>query len=1496
MPTATCTEDKVCQSCGIVLEKALGHKWDKTSATCTEAQKCLRCGTAGEKAKGHDFSVLIRDVAPTCGEAGVKEYKCSRCSETRGENLPPTQKHVWNVKETVKETTETDGYIIRSCPGCGLEEKTIIPKVGELKVDSPRLSFSENADERNISLLNISNVGSVVVSVDKGAVGWVRVSRSGTTSYKVEVSKNTGEGDRAGVITFKDPEYNRSVSVEVSQSSRGGCKIVFDPNGGLGWNGTVVRTAVLGDVMGGIYPEPPHAPAYKTFDGWYTQKVGGAKWTEFTPVSGSQGVTLYAHWADTKYFIAYDGNNCETGEMDRTPAVCNQDVTLAKNKYTKTGYVLAGWNTRRDGKGAEYSEEAVVRNLVAADAENGTVITLYAHWIEITNVTVSFNVNGGSDPDNRLAKETRTVVYKEPYGDLPDLPGGITAPEGKVFAGWETKEHVRVTKESDVQVAADHVLYAVWRDNTYKIIFDGNGSLRGEMGELTCTYGEDVEIPKCLFDDGDGFDVWSTTRTGTGVYAANYKAGTYTRGLVRDTSIESITLYAVWKEHYYSVEYIDPFHGKRITTDEPSENSHVYQVKGYEPYIEGLRFLGYTTDVKLMGLLPEGADRSDFLRPGDRFTVDESVKKITLYCVYEVTQKDYIPVIYHNNGGDISSRVEYIHWNTTEYQVPTLSYYNSEEHEAELPHKKGYVFRGWGLTPEKKWYDAVPSVKIDRGTTVVHLYAIWSPNGATVTLDYDYGDKRRESLNPLGTGTFILPKPKRDDYIFLGWESDYDGTIYQGGEEISDLPEDLVLTALWDQRTYRIEYIDLYSGEVLKSGQYRSGDTLDCEPDAIITGKTFDGWKYGAKVYKKDAKVSEFVDMKPVNETVNALLNREEKVYRLFSHYQGVNETGKIMVYYHLNSPTATGGPEKPTKADKKAGEIQIITSSVEPTDPHREFLGWTTSINGRTYIPAGGTYYYHGDPTGRTAPPDEITFYACWRSKYKLVLDKNGCPDSPIETIELEGKAPGASIKMQNYKKAFGDPEGYTLLGWGTTPDTVTIGVDGEFIVPDKDVTLYAIWSSEEYVFRFCDAFGREIARRNVKYDTEVTIAELDIPLEKVELSCYRFAGWDGVYGTKRLGNNDKITVTGSITFNAAYELIPGEPGKVIVHYLANGGKDAPATATMDPGDCYLSRTIPTRDGYYFRGWSRHNIQDIGAQLNPLYPDYPVDGDLSFSAKAGDRVVVYAVWEPIENISINELKEVLESVYGAGAIGDDKLFRPYISTEWEKLNDTTYYVIRTVRKNKLKNYVSRVMVMQYMNGKWNLDAYGAVEGIWSAVRFEILTSLPNTSARALDVTFDVVNTAAELGISFFFPTAGKFVTGAHYLNTAFELIQANKYSELLEAAKAEGWNIAGNVAKEKGEGRLLGAALKDLMGSNTLTNAEMDVLKGSLLALFHEVDEQIALELAEEADPYGNFDFAFGIFKERVAGQGFGQTVVDDTYATIARIYQYVNSNVTGF
>ena len=77
---ATCTEPKICTTCGSVSTPPLGHDW--VEATCTEPNTCARCGATEGEALGHDWGEWI-----THEEAGKQSRECSRCGHIE-ERIP----------------------------------------------------------------------------------------------------------------------------------------------------------------------------------------------------------------------------------------------------------------------------------------------------------------------------------------------------------------------------------------------------------------------------------------------------------------------------------------------------------------------------------------------------------------------------------------------------------------------------------------------------------------------------------------------------------------------------------------------------------------------------------------------------------------------------------------------------------------------------------------------------------------------------------------------------------------------------------------------------------------------------------------------------------------------------------------------------------------------------------------------------------------------------------------------------------------------------------------------------------------------------------------------------------------------------------------------------------------------------------------------------------------------------------------------------------------
>ena len=76
---ATCTNDSVCKTCGMLLEEKWGH--DLLAATCTEAAKCQRegCDYTEGKLLGHEMNAWTVTKKSTTTEKGERARNCKRC-------------------------------------------------------------------------------------------------------------------------------------------------------------------------------------------------------------------------------------------------------------------------------------------------------------------------------------------------------------------------------------------------------------------------------------------------------------------------------------------------------------------------------------------------------------------------------------------------------------------------------------------------------------------------------------------------------------------------------------------------------------------------------------------------------------------------------------------------------------------------------------------------------------------------------------------------------------------------------------------------------------------------------------------------------------------------------------------------------------------------------------------------------------------------------------------------------------------------------------------------------------------------------------------------------------------------------------------------------------------------------------------------------------------------------------------------------------------------
>ena len=139
-------------------------------------------------------------------------------------------------------------------------------------------------------------------------------------------------------------------------------------------------------------------------------------------------------------------------------------ITLNPNPFTVTGYKFREWNTKSDGSGDSYANQAtftLTKNT-----------SLYAQWDPI-QYNVRYHSNGGSGSMNDSVANYDQTIY---------LRRNTLTREGYTFTGWNTKSDGTGTTYTDEQAVSNLttvdgyvvILYAQWRkestgDESYEI-------------------------------------------------------------------------------------------------------------------------------------------------------------------------------------------------------------------------------------------------------------------------------------------------------------------------------------------------------------------------------------------------------------------------------------------------------------------------------------------------------------------------------------------------------------------------------------------------------------------------------------------------------------------------------------------------------------------------------------------------------------------------------------------------------------------------------------------------------------------------------------------------------------------------------------------------------------------------------------------------------------------------------------------------------------------
>ena len=267
-----------------------------------------------------------------------------------------------------------------------------------------------------------------------------------------------------------------SSRVAVAGSSSSTYTVTFDANGGTGTMAKqTIRRGVAVRLRANVFKRKGGV-----FVGWAKSRNGAIAYNNRQKVkdikAGGGAITLYARWAKSKYKVRFLPNG-GTGTMPVESFQYGKAKALTRNRFTRLGYMFAGWSDRPNGA-VKFSDGKKVKNLT----KTGYTIHLYAVW-RANTYKVRFNANGGR---GSMADQSFT------YNAAQTLRANAFTRTGYTFVGWAksasgTKVYNNRQSVSNLTTANGAVvsLYAMWVHKKNYCIIDLSGGTSASSYPVT---------------------------------------------------------------------------------------------------------------------------------------------------------------------------------------------------------------------------------------------------------------------------------------------------------------------------------------------------------------------------------------------------------------------------------------------------------------------------------------------------------------------------------------------------------------------------------------------------------------------------------------------------------------------------------------------------------------------------------------------------------------------------------------------------------------------------------------------------------------------------------------------------------------------------------------------------------------------------------------------------------------------------------------------------
>lgn len=835
-----------------------------------------------------------------------------------------------------------------------------------------------------------------------------------------------GKADYIDNFTSANKDYDVIATADGELMLSSGFLVQFDVNGG---DGAVPEQTVPN---GGHAQMPNPAPTRTgyTLEGWYTSKGAGTKWN-FDSNVVTENRTLYAHWTANQYTVTFDKNADDAeGTMTAQPFTYDQSQNLTQNAFTRPGYTFAGWNTKANGSGHPYADQAAVKNLSATD---GSSITLYAQWtLDTPAVTLEASQAGATygetitltaQADHAASGlQYEYAWYKE--GTLLSGETGEILTLSDVAHSGSYSVQVTITGDGDqkvTQTSGTKNITIAPRKAELEWHYTGPFSYTGNPCTVTAVVKNQVEGDTftLTYSGNQGTDVGSYQAQVIGLGNPNYtlEGGTNTTltwEIVKGQGVASVTM----RDWIYGEE-----------ASQPSPDSSTHGTGGVTYHYSG-RTAGnqdYSNDA-----LP--TDAGDYTVTAT-FAANNNYNAITVQDVFTIAPRPVelrwsgeTSVVYDGQEYTVTAEVE----NPVGEDVFHLEYSENQKTNA-----GSYQAEVTGL--------GNPNYTLEGGKNTTFAWEITkAPGEASVTMeDWIYGEEANEpspTSGTNGTGSVTYHYTGRS-----GTDYDSDALPTQVGEYTVTATfapvenyEAAVATA-----EFSIGKKEIYATWQGLDQVYDDDTQVKIVPDGVVSGD-----QVGAQV---DGAVPQNAGEHPLT----AILTGADAPNYILKNDKATLNIQKKPVLFTVtdnavqadgNAKEATVTPDESTFSGYTVEYRQEGQTVSAPKEPGT-YEVWVTITDHNYRHTNGSDTMQAGDLTITQAPP----------ILYTVTFDGNEADEGTMPSLKTAGGST-LTLPVCAFSKT-----GYQFIGW--TYDGQTYQPGDHFTMPNGDVTFKAQWQEVFWV-----------------------------------------------------------------------------------------------------------------------------------------------------------------------------------------------------------------------------------------------------------------------------------------------------------------------------------------------------------------------------------------------------------------------------------------------